>query len=439
MKKLLTILLAVCLALSLLPASALAADVIASGVGRDGLSWSYTRDGVLTVTGRGPMRSYQKSDITMDSNIDQRVPAPWVRYASEIKSVVLGEGITEVGDYTFIDCREIKSVQLPSTLRRVGTAAFSGTALESLRLPDGLQRIDASAFAAANFQSLIIPASVSVIGANAFDGCDRMNVLWILAPLRTIEANTFRACYGLRDVFLSGGIGTIDHNAFQHDSIILDVYYGGSREQFITMVQNISSELTSGAIRFHYNFALNPDVSFADVPAGEWYANSVLWAAQRGITTGTEPGRFSPSTVCTRAQMVTFLWRAMGSAEPFFPNENPFTDVSPEDYYYKAVLWARERSIAKGTSAATFSPNSIVTRAETVTFLSRVASDLPSIRTSSFTDVPRDAYYHEAVLWAENDGITTGVAPGVFGPNLSCTRAEIVTFLNRAKMVLTSK
>ena len=439
MKKLLSLLLVLCLALSLLPASALAADVIASGVGRDGLQWSYTRDGVLTVSGRGPMRSYQKSDITMDSNIDQRVPTPWVRYASEIRAVVIGEGVTEVGDYTFIDCRELKSVQLPGTLRRVGAYAFSDASLESLQLPDGLQRIGPFAFGDTNIQSLIIPASVTELGAHAFDGCDRMNVLWILAPLRVIEANTFRACYGLRDVFLSGGIGMIDHNAFQHDSIILDIYYGGSREQFIAMVQNISSELTSGAIRFHYNFALNPDVSFADVPAGEWYADSVLWAAQRGITTGTEPGRFSPGAVCTRAQMVTFLWRAMGSAEPFFPNENPFTDVSPADYYYKAVLWARERSIAKGTSETTFSPNSTVTRAETVTFLSRAADDLPSIRTSSYTDVPRDAYYHEAVLWAENDGVTTGVAPGVFGPDLPCTRAEIVTFLNRAKMVLTSK
>lgn len=438
MKKLFSLLLVLCLAISLLPASALAADVIASGVGLDGLQWSYTRDGVLTVSGRGPMRSYQKSDITMDSNIDQRVPAPWVRYASEIQSVVIGEGVTEVGDYTFIDCRALKRVQLPSTLRCVGAYAFSDASLESLQLPDGLQRIGSYAFAENNFQTVILPASVTELGDHAFYACKQLNVVWILGPVSSVDVGTFGSCYGITDVFLSGGIGSVHRNGFTGTQIV-DVYYGGSRDSFYAMTGNVYGDLTDNTNRFHFNFKLNPYVSFEDVAAGKWYSSSVLWAAQRGITTGTAAGRFEPTAVCTRAQMVTFLWRAMGSAEPFFPNENPFTDVSPTDYYYKAVLWARERSIAKGTSETTFSPDNTVTRAETVTFLSRAADDLPTIPTISYTDVPRDAYYYEAVRWAENDGVTTGVAPGVFGPNLPCSRAEIVTFLNRAKMVLTSK
>ena len=438
MRKLLSILVILCMAFSLLPATVLAADVISSGVGADGLRWSYQSDGVLTVTGSGPMRSYQASDITMDRNIDQRVPTPWVRYASEIQSVVIGEGVTEVGDYTFIDCRALKRVQLPSTLRRVGAYAFSDASLESLQLPNGLQRIGSYAFAENNFQSVILPASVTELGDHAFYACKQLNVVWILGPVGAVDIGTFGSCYGLTDVFLSSGIGSIHRNGFTGTQIV-DVYYGGSRDSFYAMTGNVYGDLTDNTNRFHFNFLLNPYVSFTDVAAGAWYAESVLWAAQRGITTGTGPGRFSPGTVCTRAQMVTLLWRAMGSAEPFFPNENPFTDVNPADYYYKAVLWAKERGIAKGTSASTFSPNNTVTRAETVTFLSRAANDFATIPTISFTDVSRDAYYYEAVRWAENDGITTGVAPGVFGPDLPCTRAEIVTFLNRAKMVLTAK
>lgn len=171
-----------------------------------------------------------------------------------------------------------------------------------------------------------------------------------------------------------------------------------------------------------------PSVSFIDVPTSAYYYDAVAWAVENGITNGTSATTFSPDDSCTRAQMVTFLWRAAGS--PKATGGNPFTDVSASAYYYDAVLWAVEQGITNGTSAITFSPDATVTRGQTVTFLWR-AGGSPAARGSSFADVAADAYYAPAVQWAVANGITYGTSSTTFGPEDDCTRAQIVTFLWR--------
>lgn len=173
------------------------------------------------------------------------------------------------------------------------------------------------------------------------------------------------------------------------------------------------------------------DLPFTDVSFRNYYYNAVKWAVDKGITTGTGRNTFSPDAACTRAQVVTFLWRAAGSPAPM-QNENPFTDVHTSDYYYDAVLWAVQNGITNGTSAKTFSPDATVTRAQVVTFLWR-ANDQPAAGNSGFLDVSSNAYYARAVDWAFANGITTGVDYGAFGPDTACTRAQIVTFLYRAR------
>lgn len=168
---------------------------------------------------------------------------------------------------------------------------------------------------------------------------------------------------------------------------------------------------------------------FTDVPAGEYYYDAVYWAVENGVTNGTSATTFSPNAACTRAQMVTFLWRAAGSPEPE-SGENPFTDVSGSAYYYEAVLWAVENGITNGTSATTFSPDATVTRGQTVTFLWRY-DGTPAAGGVSFADVPADAYYSAAVAWAVENGITNGTGANTFSPDAACTRAQIVTFLYR--------
>ena len=175
--------------------------------------------------------------------------------------------------------------------------------------------------------------------------------------------------------------------------------------------------------------AQNP---FVDVKEGAYYYDAVLWAVEQKITSGTSATTFSPDASCTRAQMVTFLWRAAGS--PKVENgKNPFTDVKADAYYYDAVLWAVEKGVTSGTSATTFSPDATVTRGQTVTFLYRNAVSPEVSGTMPFTDVEADAYYAKAVQWAVQQKITTGTSETTFSPMSDCTRGQIVTFLYRAK------
>ena len=169
---------------------------------------------------------------------------------------------------------------------------------------------------------------------------------------------------------------------------------------------------------------------FTDVPAGAYYADAVKWAVAEGITSGTSPTTFSPNNGCTRAQMVTFLWRAAGCPEPESDYE-PFRDVPKDAYYRKAVLWAAGEGITSGTSPTTFSPNATVTRAQTVTFLWRWEGEPEADQRSGFRDVPTGQYYSEAVSWAVEAGITNGTGTTTFSPGQTCTRAQIVTFLWR--------
>ena len=170
---------------------------------------------------------------------------------------------------------------------------------------------------------------------------------------------------------------------------------------------------------------------FLDVPAGAYYEDAVVWAVGKGITSGTNATTFDPNGTCTRAQAVTFLWRAAGSPTPK-TKLMPFPDVPVGSYYWNAVLWAIEQGITEGTSYLTFSPNDSCTRAQIVTFLWRAKGNPAVSGNAPFTDVPPDAYYAAAVTWAEKNGITGGIGNGLFGSNNTCTRAQIVTFLYRA-------
>ena len=179
-----------------------------------------------------------------------------------------------------------------------------------------------------------------------------------------------------------------------------------------------------------------PEVpTFADVPADAYYADAVAWAVKEGITSGTGANTFSPALSCTRAQMVTFLWRANGS--PVVNDAMSFTDVPADAYYAEAVRWAVSEGITSGTTATTFSPDATVTRAQAVTFIYRNVQAQGGGFTGSwmfpcpFTDVPADAYYFESVQWCAMKNITSGTSADTFSPNAPCTRAQIVTFLYR--------
>ena len=173
-----------------------------------------------------------------------------------------------------------------------------------------------------------------------------------------------------------------------------------------------------------------PENPFVDVKKDDYYYDAVIWAVGKGIAKGVTDTTFQPNASCTRAEMVTFLYRAAGSPEPT-NKVNPFTDVAEDSYYYKAVLWAVEKGIAKGTSETTFSPNDTCTRGQTVAFLYRYANSPAVSGSNSFADVSETAYYYDATLWAVSEKVTEGTSATTFSPNDLCTRGQIVTFLYR--------
>lgn len=215
-------------------------------------------------------------------------------------------------------------------------------------------------------------------------------------------------------------------------TITVKADYVGKAEITITNVVN-GEETSSKRITVTVTESENEDSRnpFEDVSENDYYYEPVLWAVEKEITTGTDETHFSPESSCTRAQVMTFLWRAAGKPEPS-SDQTAFVDVPEDAYYRKAVLWGAEKGITSGVDETHFAPNDTITRGQAVTLLYNYCQK-PSHGTSNpFTDVSKDSYYYDAVLWAAENDITTGTDETHFSPEGECTRGEIVTFLYRA-------
>ena len=211
------------------------------------------------------------------------------------------------------------------------------------------------------------------------------------------------------------------------DGYTFDGWYSNSA----LTIKVTSIKLTSNTT-IYAKWTAKSDMSFTDVADKAYYRDAVEWAVENGITKGTTATTFSPNATCTRAQAVTFLWRAAGSPKPE-TRTMPFADVPAGSYYYDAVLWAVENGITKGTSDTTFSPNMTCSRAQIVAFLWRSEKSPAAGTANPFADVKPTAYYADAVLWAVKEDITKGTTNTTFSPDADCTRAQIVTFLWRCK------
>ena len=218
--------------------------------------------------------------------------------------------------------------------------------------------------------------------------------------------------------FVLDGLTVTDRNG----NVLKLTDQGGGKYTFIMPASKVEVKVTFMDDNTMLNF-------FVDVKADNYFYDAVMWAAEKGITSGTDATHFSPNAACTRAQIVTFLWRAAGSPEP--KGTGSFADIPADSYYTKAVAWAVENGITGGTGDGKFSPNATCTREQAVAFLYR-ASVSPAVSGgSAFNDVAANAYYADAVAWAEKNEITGGIGGGLFGSGNDCTRAQIVTFLYR--------
>ena len=355
-----------------------------SGQWGENLSWSFNPDtGLLTFTGSGEMAEAPSASL------------PWLEFLDAITAVSLPEGLTSI-------C----------------TSAFHGCA---------------------NLTEVVIPDTVTAIGDNAFAGCDGLTDVYYAGTQADWEAITFGTQSldplpeGLRlhpETADPQGHWTLQEptwpNCTDPGTQQMTCPCGYSQD---LEVPAQGHDWDKGVCQRCQYEAQKASEIFRDVKNKDYFAAAVLWAVRNGITAGVDETHFGPKQDCTRAQIVTFLWAAMDRPEPS-ATENPFTDVKKKHYFYSAVLWALENGITKGVDETHFGPNQACTRAQAVTFLWTASGQPePTITENPFTDVKKKQYYYKAVLWALENGITAGVDETHFGPNQTCTRGQIVTFL----------
>ena len=331
--------------------------------------------------------------------------------------------VKKISSEAFCGCVYLTGVDIPQGLTTIEKDAFRDCiALKEVFLPHSLTYIGDSAFAACySLRMVSVPDSVSSYGCEVFRNCDGMVRAFLPASLSDSEQTDFRGCLTLKELYFRGPAPALENE----DSRIMipedvTLYYIEGQEGWTTSTWN------------GYETATWSGIAAIDVKDEDYFYDPVQWALSEGITNGVGDDLFCPENICTRGQVVTFLWRANGCPEPTV-GENPFKDISPEAYYYKAVLWAFEEGITTGMDEATFAPQEGCTRGQVVTFLWRAKGKPDSADVKSpFTDVSEDAYYSKAVLLAVEQGITTGKTLDKFDPEDLCTRGQIVTFLWRS-------
>lgn len=451
-----------------------------SGQCGENVTWHYDEAScTLTISGEGKMENY-------DVNSNPQKLAPWVDYG--VQTVIIEDGVTSIGDYAFDSCNEMSSISIANTVTSIGRDAFrSCNSLTEISLPENLSRIEAGAFQRNPFiKTVIFPKNTEYIGSYAFAGCYSLSTIYFTGDApeiadigTTLDTAAFYECSEITAYYPAGNEtwtkdvmlvyeygGTITWVAHEHNYTAAVTEPTCTEKGYTTYTCGVCSYSwvgdyvnSTGHTFGAWTQVKVPTVEstgleervcacgeketrpvdklvhvpeFTDVVAGAYYEDAVAWAVENGITTGTTDTTFSPNVNCNRAQVVTFLWRAAGEPEPA-SSENPFTDVAPGTFYYDAVLWAVEKGITTGTSKTTFGPNDNCTRGQVATFLWRAQGEPEAASAENpFNDISSSAFYYEAVLWAVEAGVTTGTSKTTFGPNETCIRGQIVTFLYRA-------
>ena len=365
---------------------------------------------------------------------------------SSLKNVTISNGVKSIGTYAFADCGALTGIEIPESVTSIGEGAFYRcSSLPTLSMPSNVTVIENSVFdGCTSLTGISLPGGLKSIGNYAFSGCDKLTGITIPEGTTVIGQGAFYNCVSLTDVTIPGSVTTISNNAFMYCrnlsditfmrrppeigeysfyEVTADVYYPANQGWTEAKRQNYGGTLTW--------IETSAGAAFDDVtdPAKYFY-EPVYWAVGKGITSGKTSTTFAPYDSCTRAQVMSFLYKAMGS--PSVGGSNPFTDVKESDYFYKPVLWAVSQGITKGTTATTFGPYNTCTRAQVMAFLYK-AKGSPSVGGSNpFTDVKESDYFYAPVLWAVANGITNGTSATTFGPYNTCTRAQVMTFLYKA-------
>ncbi len=414
--------------------------------------------GVTSIRDSAFSNCYHLTSVVIPEGVKSIEPSTFEK-CSKLTSIVIPEGVTSIGATAFWGCYDLTDVWLPLSLQTVGTWAFSGTNLKKVYYINGdKERWEKIVFADGNSALLSAPVLYTEDG----DTDDDLTIPYELRTMTGEVILTMRFPKRWADVSVSysndyssqlryfnwqfkdpnqtcffrmelnnlvdrqeGALGGVklypDRPSY---TVLWD--FGASSPYGADVPAVLGSIEPNPALKWDWWFS---GKGFADVPQSAYYYDAVNWAVDNGITTGTDKTHFSPNQSCTRAQAVTFLWRAAGEPEPAGTAAS-FKDVKAGSYYEKAVQWAVEQNITGGTGNGKFSPETACSRAQIVTFLWRKEGS-PETSGSAFSDVKAGEYYETAVKWAVANEITGGTGNGKFSPDARCARGQIVTFLYR--------
>lgn len=328
----------------------------------------------------------------------------------------------------------VKSATIPAKVVKAATEANGGEGLKVV-LPTGSVALDATALASVKKDD-DVTVSVEKVAANTLTETQQQKLADKLDTAVVVDVNVL--VNGVKQSNFNGGKITVSFPYTPkagEDTSKLTIWYikdNGSIEDVGGHYDAATKSFVFDTTHLsQYVMIFDADKnSFTDVASSDYFYDAVAWAVKNGITSGKTSTAFDPDGICTRAEAVTFLWRASGSPEPT-STSCPFVDALKSAYYYKAVLWATEKGITIGTSATTFSPDVTVSRGQAMTFLWRTAGKPAQTAADPFTDIKSGMYYEPAILWAVSKSITTGTSTTTFAPDAGCTRAHIVTFLYR--------
>ena len=431
-------------------------------------------DGVRVIGERAFLECENLSELYLGKGLETIGPFAF-QYCESLKKLRLPDGLKEMGEYAFAST-QIGSVVIPDGVTEISSGLFSGCRLlTSVTLHDRMTGIGVSAFhSCTGLRSIDLPKSVKAIEDGAFGECTSLTRI-VLPPVKSVNMYCFEDCTALKEVTLPEGLEMIQTGAFEgctslkSISLPMSTKYIGSRSFWKTGLAEIIipyhvkhidgipfhiKQPESGEIDFTIygyensygqEYAASIEVpfvaldgtieAFLDVPKECFYRQALGWALEENVTNGVSPDSFAPNRACTRAQVATFLWRAAGSPEPE-STEMPFVDVKTGSFYEKAVAWAVENGITNGVDRTHFGPDKTCTRGQVVTFLWRAAGcPEPENTESAFRDLKKGGFYLDAVAWAVENEVTNGLSADTFGPDANCTRAQVVTFLHRAKNI----